>query len=286
MNQAVNDMLARYDCQTADDYVNALREIFQELALLGLWRGKFFEHAAFYGGTALRILYGLPRFSEDLDFSLLTSKPDFDFTPYCACIERELEAWGFPVTVQVKEKRVDSAIKSAFLKAGTVEQLLLIEAPAAVTGRMHKDQIIRIKVEVDTHPPLSFSTESKVLLQPIPFSVRTFELPSLFAGKMHALLFRRWGSRVKGRDWFDFVWYVARGVAIDLEHLSERMRQTGDWDSSESICHTELKTLLLDRISTLNVDAAVADIRPYLKTDDNIALWSQNFFTQLVSKLK
>ena len=208
MNRAIQDMLARYDCQNTTDYENALREILQELALLGLWRAKFFEHAAFYGGTALRILYGLERYSEDMDFSLLGPDERFSLDPYCAAIERELDAWGFPVTVKVKKKTADSAVESAFLKAGTSEHLLLIEAPQSVVGSIHKGQLLRIKLEVDRDPPQKFAVESKYLLLPVPFAVRTFELPSLFAGKMHALLFRKWGARVKGRDWYDFVWYV------------------------------------------------------------------------------
>lgn len=285
MNKAVNDMLARYDCQSAGDYENALREIFQELALLGLWRGKFFEYAAFYGGTALRILYGTDRFSEDMDFSLLTANVDFDFTPYCGFIERELNAWGFPVTVEVKEKKVDSAIESAFLKAGTLEQMILVNTPEKFSSRIQRNQLLRIKVEIDTDPPKKFSTESKFLLQPIPFAVRVYELPSLFAGKMHAVLFRGWGKRVKGRDWFDFVWYVGKGVHLDLEHLSERMRQTGHWNSALSLTEGELKKILISKINTLDITAALADIRPYLSREDSVEVWSREFFTQVAESI-
>jgi hypothetical protein len=285
MNKAINDMLERYDCQSAGDYESALREIFQELALLGLWRGKFFEHAAFYGGTALRILYGLDRFSEDMDFSLLAPNPDFDLKPYCDFIEKELAAWGFAVSVAVKEKKRDSAIESAFLKAGTLAQLITVSAPDELVGRTHRNQVLRIKVEVDTDPPGLFSTESKYLLQPIPFAVRTYELPSLFAGKMHAVLFRKWGRRVKGRDWFDLVWYAGRGVPLDLRHLSERMRQTGDWDSAEPLSESELRVLLLDRINTLDLQAARADVSLYLKNQDSIAAWSSEFFDQVAKRI-
>lgn len=286
MNRAVLDMLERYDCRSAGDYENALREIFQELALLGLWRGKFFEHAAFYGGTALRVLHGLDRFSEDMDFSLLRPNASFDFAPYCAFIEKELAAWGFPVTVELKRKTAKSAIESAFLKAETLVQMMQIEVPVDLLGGVHRHRILKIKVEVDTDPPPDFDTETPFLLQPIPFSVRTYCLPSLFAGKIHAVLFRNWSNRVKGRDWYDFVWYVARKVPVDLRHLSARMRQTGDWDSDAAITPPELALRLMARIRRLDVGAARVDVEPFLKSPDRIAVWSEAFFSQLVEKIE
>lgn len=285
MNKAVLDMLERYDCQNTGDYENALREIFQELALLGLWRSKFFEHTAFYGGTALRILYGLNRFSENMDFSLLRPKDTFDFLPYCRFIEKELDAWGFPVQVTVKEKSIDTPIESAFLKADTLKQMIQIEAPESVVGGLHRDQRLRIKVEIDTDPPTDFETEAKYLLQPIPFSVRSYTLPSLFAGKMHALLFRRWGRRVKGRDWYDLVWYVARGIPVDLKHLSARMRQTGQWEQDTPLSEADFKDLITERIQALDVALAVADVTPFLKDQTSTEVWSTEFFTEIVRRI-
>lgn len=281
MNKAVLDMLERYDCQNTGDYENALREIFQELALLGLWRSKFFEHAAFYGGTALRILHGLDRFSEDMDFSLLRPRKSFEFLPYCRFIEKELDAWGFPVQVTVKEK----IIESAFLKAETLKQMILIEAPESVVGGLHRDQLLRIKVEIDTDPPADFGTEAKFLLQPIPFSVRSYTLPSLFAGKMHALLFRKWGRRVKGRDWYDLVWYVARGIPIDLKHLSARMRQTGQWEQDTPLSEADFKDLFTERVQALDVDLAVADVAPFLKDHTSTEVWSTAFFSDIAQRI-
>lgn len=285
MNKAVMDMLERYNTQSTGDYENALREIFQELALLGLWRSKFFEHAAFYGGTALRILHGLDRFSEDMDFSLMRPDKTFDFLPHCRFIEKELEAWGFPVRVEIKEKTVDSPIESAFLKAETFKQMMLIEAPEAVVGRLHRNQLLRIKIEIDTDPPPAFETESKFLLQPIPFSARSYTLPSLFAGKLHALLFRKWGRRVKGRDWYDLVWYAAKGIPVDLAHLSARMRQTGQWTQEVSLSEAEFRHLLETRVLELDVGAAVADVEPFLKNRTSIEVWSTGFFMDVARRI-
>jgi hypothetical protein len=234
----------------------------------------------------LRILHGLARFSEDMDFSLLTPNRSFDFSPYCAFIQKELESWGFPVSVQLKEKSADSAIESAFLKAETLQQMLLVEAPEDVVGGLHRNQLLKIKVEVDTTPPPGFETESRYLLQPIPFAVKTYALPSLFAGKVHALLFRKWGRRVKGRDWFDLVWYAAKGVPVDLKHLSERMRQTGDWLSEEDLSEADLRGMLEKSASELDVQAAVSDVEPFVKRPDSIAVWSTGFFQHIARTVK
>lgn len=285
MNQAVLKMLERYECRGVSDYENALREIFQELALLGLWRGKFFEKAAFYGGTALRVLHGLDRFSEDMDFSLLRPDSAFTLTPYCKFIKNELEAWGFPVDVVVKSKTAVTAIESAFLKADTEQQLLVIDAPASVIGSVCSGRRFKIKIEVDTTPPLDFSTESRFLLRPIPFSVRAYHPSDMFAGKMHALLFRNWKSRVKGRDWYDFIWYVAHDKPLNLKHLTARMRQTGHWNSTNMISETKLRSRLSDRIHSLNIRSAIEDVAPFVKERDSMNVWSKEFFKDVAERM-
>jgi predicted nucleotidyltransferase component of viral defense system len=283
MNPAIESMLQRYDRRSADDHVNALREILQEIALCGLWRARFFEHAAFYGGTALRVLYGLDRFSEDLDFSLLASRY-FNVTPYCAAVEEELDSWGFPATVVGKAKRERSAIQSAFLKANTRQLLLTIDAGEAAAG-MHGRRELKIKLEVDTEPPPGFSTETKFLLQPIPFSVRAYDPPSLFAGKMHAILCRGWGTRVKGRDWYDLVWYVGRRTPLDLAHLEARMRQSGHYASEAALDESELRSVLARRIDNLDVEAARLEVERFLSTPETVAVWSKEFFRAVAERI-
>jgi predicted nucleotidyltransferase component of viral defense system len=285
MNPAVAAMLRKYERRSVDDHVNALREIFQEIALCGLWRGKFFERAAFYGGTALRVLYGLDRFSEDMDFSLLTPDPNFDLGPYCAMMERELRTWGFSTRVEKKEKSAESAVESAFLKANTAEQLLLIEAGEEIAGAIHRGQNLRIKVEVDTDPPPGFSTEAKFLLLPVPFSVRVFDLPSLFAGKMHALLCRGWKTRVKGRDWYDLVWYASRGTELDLAHLEARMRQSGHYKGNDSLDEGTFRPLLAEKIDRLDVARARADVERFLVDPSSVEIWSREFFHAVGEKI-
>ena len=287
MNPAMLAMLERYSCRSTAGYENALKEILQELALLGLWRSKFFEHAAFYGGTALRILYGLDRFSEDLDFSLLHPDAAFTLRPHLRAIEEELRGMGFNVTVEQKEKIRDSAIESAFIKAGTREHLLKISAPEALLRRVHKATLLKIKLELDVDPPGGFETEARTILQPIPFAVRAYQRPDLFAGKIHAVLQRGWrGGRVKGRDYYDFVWYVARDVPVRVSHLEQRLRQSGAWETDVPLAVDDIHRLLDDRFAKLDVAAARNDVLPFLKDPASIAVWSNAFFLSLLEKLK
>ncbi len=286
MNPTIQDMLAKYPRRSADENVNALREVLQEIALLGLWRGKFFENAAFYGGTALRILYGLDRFSEDMDFSLLSPDDSFSLERYHPYVEKELSSWGFTTKIETKEKSTQSAIESAFLKASTREQLLLIEAGEEIATGIPSNQILKIKFEVDTDPPPDFDTETRFCLQPIPFSVRVYTPPCLFAGKMHALLRRGWKGRVKGRDWYDFVWYVGRGTELDLHHLETRMRQAGHYSEEEILTEGRFREILMEKIASLDVDKARADVVRFLPDTSLVESWSRDFFMAVAEKVK
>jgi len=284
MNEAIARMLDRYACQSVGDHVRALREIMQEIALLGLWRSRFFEKAAFYGGTALRILYGMDRFSEDLDFSLLRLEPGFELARYGAAIERELRSFGFEARLTGREKKETGPVQSTFLKANTLQSLLTIR-----DGSGHwpipRDQLLKIKIEVDTDPPQGFSTENRFVLQPIPFSVRTFTLPDLFAGKMHAVLCRRWKGRVKGRDWYDLVWYAANHPQLHLDHLAQRMTQSGDWETDEPLTPEKFMGLAREAVDRLDVDQARREVEPFVKTPESLAVWSKAFFHDIVGRI-
>lgn len=286
MHEAVVRMLAKYEPKSVDDSVRVLREIIQEVALLGLWRSKFFEHAAFYGGTALRILYGLDRFSEDLDFSLLEQSPDFNLARYTTSLEEELLAFGFNVRVEMVDKVVESAVQSAFLKANTRNELLVIETGEELAAKVSAGQVLKVKIEVDTDPPPGFTTSTRYLLQPIPFAVRSYSLPDLFAGKMHALLFRKWKNRVKGRDWYDFVWYAANHPQLNLAHLEQRMRQTGHWSGELPLSPAAFSELLFATIDLLDVDQARKDVAPFVKDQQALALWSHDFFRDVAGRIQ
>jgi predicted nucleotidyltransferase component of viral defense system len=286
MNHAVAKMLAGYELENLDDYRRALREIIQEIALLGLWRSKFFDKAAFYGGTALRILYGLARYSEDLDFSLLAPEIDFDLSRYTASLEKELAGFGFNVKIESRAKTVPTNIQSAFLKANTFQQLLVIETAEEFIRQIHRGQILKIKIELDTDPPPGFETRMHYLLQPIPFAVRVYELPDLFAGKMHALLCRRWKTRAKGRDWYDLVWYAANHPELHLAHLEQRMRQTGHWEAAAPLPPDAFHRLFAERVEALDVDQARREVEPFVDNPEALALWSKNFFKDLATRIQ
>lgn len=286
--EMLSKMLERYQLHNLMDCKNAIKEIIQEIALLGLWRAKFFEKAAFYGGTALRILYQLDRFSEDLDFTLLKADPEFDIADYEKSVQEELQSLGFIAHVEKKIKSRESAIDSAFIKVNTVQHLLLINAPLNLNKNIHPDEIIKIRFEVDTHPPAMdvIQTENRYLLLPYPFSVKTLRLEDLFAGKVHATLCREWKGRVKGRDWYDLIWFVSKGVLLNLHFLEERMRQSGYWPHSRKMTREDVLQLFEQKINELNIASAKEDIINFIKDSAYIELWSKDFFRHIVQNIK
>ncbi len=285
MMEAISRMLARYETRTVDGRIQALREILQEIALLGLWRSKFFDKAAFYGGTALRLLYGLDRFSEDLDFSLLQPTAGFDLRHYTKALENEIASFGFDVRLEKKEKTARSKVQSAFLKADTARHLLIIDTAEPLLRRIPHGQAIKIRIEVDTDPPPGFETESKFLLQPVPFGVRTYVLPDLFAGKMHAVLCRRWKNRVKGRDWYDLVWYVTHHPQLHAAHLAQRMIQSGDMNAGDSLSKDRFLSLAGAAIDQLDVAMAKKEVEPFVKNPDMLVAWSPPFFRDIIQRI-
>lgn len=285
MNDVISRMIERYECRKVEDYVRALREIMQEIALLGLWRSKFFEKAAFYGGTALRILYGMDRFSEDLDFSLLKPMPDLDISRYISSIEREMRSFGFEANVSMREKKTKSPVQSVFLKAHTLKHLLIIKTAEEIARQIPPGQVTKIKIEVDTDPPPGFETENKFVLQPVPFSVRSLVLADLFAGKMHAVLCRQWKSRVKGRDWYDLVWYAANHPELHLKHLEHRMIQSGHLKGREHLTEEKFFLLMSKAINKLDINQARREVEPFVKKPEALEVWSKEFFRDIVKRI-
>jgi predicted nucleotidyltransferase component of viral defense system len=284
LDLSIKQMLESYNDQMPQ--IDKLREILQQTALLGLARHQFFEHAVFYGGTALRILYGLNRYSEDLDFSLIKPNKNFDFNPFLEGMHRELMGMGFELDVKVSEKNVDTGIWSAFLKANTLSLLLSIYEKTNIKG-IHPDQKIQIKIEIDTDPPLHhLPLESKLVKNPVPFYVVTYATVDLFAGKMHAALCRNWQKRVKGRDWYDLVWYVQSGIPVNLPHLRERMRQTKHLGPSENFGEKELLERLHARIDEINWESAKSDIAVFIADKRSLEIWSGQFFHDIIAHLQ
>ena len=285
MHDAVRGMLEKYSCRNRDEYISALREILQEVTLLGLWRSRFFEHAAFYGGTALRILYGLDRFSEDMDFSLLTPNTSFVMKSRGEALKREISSFGFDMSFHQGHRTERSTTESAFLKGNTLTNLIEIKAPEELLRDMHPNTLLKIKLEVDVDPPGGFETETQFVLQPIPFAVRSYSLPDLFAGKIHAVLCRKWRNRVKGRDWYDMVWYIGRNPEIRLKHLEARMRQTGHYTEEGILTLEILRELLLVAVEKLDVEQARQEVTPFVRDPRGLEIWSKEFFSRIIERI-
>ncbi|MBN9292772.1 MAG: nucleotidyl transferase AbiEii/AbiGii toxin family protein [Flavobacteriia bacterium] len=280
----IKEWISEYAPQNEEETLAAVREIMQEIVLAGLSRTDFFQKAAFYGGTALRIFHGLDRFSEDLDFSLRACEPEFSLEPYFSAIITEFEALGMRVDVREKDKKQQTAIESAFLKSETIWKELVLEDVIRQAG-IRSNKSVKIKIEVDRQPPLDFETEEKLLLRPFSFYVKCFTLPSLFAGKLHALLFRKWKNRIKGRDWYDLEWYIRKKVPLDLDHFFSRAKDTGDWNE-EQISPKQVKELLLKKIDSVSFDNIREDVVRFIKDDEKLKIWSPDYFRDLIEKMK
>lgn len=271
-NDIYDNMLSAYDLSTEQHKRNAIFEVNQQVILAGLYNGGFFDIAAFYGGTCLRIFHGLQRFSEDMDFSLLATNDKFDFTKYFQPIIDEFAIVGREVEIKKKDKKNFGKVESAFLKDNTDVYDISFQT----------DKSIKIKIEVDTQPPLNFRTEQKLLLQPHSFMTRCFTLSDLFAGKMHALVYRAWKNRVKGRDWYDFEWYVRNNISLGFSHLAERALQF----NNEIITRETFIKKLKDRFASANMNQVKSDVLPFIKNPKELDIWSNDYFIQLSDMIR
>ena len=271
-NEIYDNMLSAYGVTTEQERRNAIFEANQQVILAGLYNGGFFDVAAFYGGTCLRIFHGLQRFSEGMDFSLLTPNDKFDFTKYFQPIIDEFAIVGREVEIKKKDKKSFGKVESAFLKDNT----------DVYDVSFQTDKSIKIKIEVDTQPPLNFGTEQKLLLQPHSFMTRCFTLPDLFAGKMHALVYRGWKNRVKGRDWYDFEWYVRHNVPLDFAHFAERVRQFNNEEIRQEVFMAKLK----DRLASADINQVKNDALPFVRNPNELDIWSNDYFVQLADMVK
>lgn len=273
MKSLFDQMVEQHEAMTEErGRQNALYEVMQQVVLAGLARGGFFKEAAFYGGTCLRIFHGLKRYSEDMDFSLLQKNPDFKLENYFQSIIDEARVVGREVSITRKEKKNFGKVESAFLKDNTDVYNLAFQT----------EKTLKIKIEVDTLPPLEFQTEQKLLVQPTSFMTRCFTLPDLYAGKMHALVFRQWKNRIKGRDWYDFEWYIRNGVPLDFKHLQIRAKEFNGID----LTIEEFQNLLRERLSSGDIQSVKADVEPFVIDKQELDIWSNDYFLQLADRIR
>lgn len=278
--EIIQERLESYGCASALGEEQALREITQEIILAGLGRTDFFGRAGFQGGTCLRIFHGLNRFSEDMDFALREADAAFALIPYLDHVRIELIAYGYDLEIDDRSKAGET-VRQAFVKDDSVGKLLHLDYRPR-SGPVRK---LRVKLEVDANPPAGASYDMPVLDYPFPSAVRVFDLPSLFAGKIHALLCRNY---LKGRDWYDFIWYTARRTPINHALLSAALDQQGPWagknpKTDNAWCAAQLSSA----IEALDVNQAREDVRRFVKSSElpSLALWSQEFFAKQAQKL-
>lgn len=285
MQQVLTQMLSKYAINNIDDKKNAIKEVVQEVVLCGLSRGGFFRETAFYGGTALRIFYGLDRFSEALDFSLESQNPDFDLSKYFPYIENETKSLGLNFSVTEKVKSQESFVVSAFLKGNTKEHILTFYEGDDVNS-VSKDEVIRIKFEVDINPSSGATYETKFGLLPSPYQVRLYDMPSLFAGKIHACLCRNWKNRVKGRDFYDYVFLLSMGATVNLSNLKAKLVQSKFISEDYDLNIENLKLLLNEKFSSVDFAQAKEDVLPFVKDKSKLDLWSKEFFVEITKGLR
>lgn len=271
--------LQHYSATNAVQEEQALKEILQEIALYALWRGGFFEVAAFQGGTSLRILHGLPRFSEDLDFILLDADPAFRWAHYFDSLVEVLEQFG--VHCELSERgHMDNTVRQAMLKDNSIGRQLDLSFFDANTPRK-----LKVKLEIDTNPPAGTGTSWHYLDFPVDFEVCAQDLPSNYALKLHALLCRPY---LKGRDWFDFAWYCKQKTRPNFPHLAHALNQAGPWkDQNPPVDARWLATALTAKIQTIDWSRAAQDVAPFLPPPEqaSLTLWSERFFTDKVGRL-
>lgn len=286
MNNVLQQMLERYHPSDNEQRENAIKEIFQEIALAGLSRGGFFRKAAFYGGTCLRIFHGLPRFSEDLDFALVSKDPNFKIENYFSALEKEFLSYGISIDIQSKRKDF-SFVQSAFLKSNTLMLMLSFFPESEDAKHVVPDQKIKIKFEIDIDNPPGGETEYQFRTLPSPYEIQIFDEPSLFAGKIAAILCRNYKNNVKGRDFYDYLFFVTKGSAINIEYLESKLHNTGGIiDQDEHLSLDKVKQLLKERFESTNYSLAIDDVSRFIDNHENLELWNKDLFISTLDQLK
>lgn len=286
MNNVIEQMLSKYEIKNTNDKINALKEIIQEIVLSGLSRGGFFDEAAFYGGTALRVFYKLDRFSEDLDFALISPNKEFKLSKYFTFIEKELKAYGLNLEITSKQKSIDSNITSAFLKGDTLEHILKFfpNETEHKYNSLLKD--IKIKFEVDINPPSGATYEEQYKLLPSPYQIKLYDKESLLSGKIHAILCRGWKTRTKGRDLYDYVFFLANDTKVNIELIKNKLIESKFIDKDSEFDIDTLKELLNNKFNEIDYENAKEDVIPFILNVDTLKIWNKDFFISITKTLK
>ena len=286
MNNAIEAMLDRYNPQNNIERENAIKEIIQEIALAGLSRGGFFEKAAFYGGTCLRIFHGLDRFSEDLDFALVSKDESFKLDDYFPYLKKEFLSYGIDISVENKKQDKDTDIQSAFLKGNTLMLMMSFFPTSEDAKQIVSNQKIKIKVEIDIDNPSGGITEYKYRMLPAPYEVQIFDESTLFAGKIHAVLCREYKHHVKGRDYYDYLFYIGKGSKFNLKYLENKLKNTGKISNDASLTLNMVKEMLKEKFLSVNYESAKEDVSNFIKNKESLTLWKPDLFLSSLDELK
>jgi len=286
MHEASVQLFEEYRQKYDGSVDRALAETIQAIALLGLSRTDFFSQAAFYGGTALRLLYNLDRFSENLDFSLLQPFKGFRLSSYLGSLSDEMEAFGFSVEIGERQKKIETPIESTFIKANTRIHVIQAGVPRAIADRIHRNAVCKVKLEVDIDPPPYADFNVAYIDDPVPFSIQAYSGPSLLAGKMDAVLSRGWQNRVKGRDWYDFAFLVRKKIPLLLPHLEARLRQKGFYKEKVPLDEVRCINMIDRRIESVDFDAAKADVISFIRRPKDLDVWSKDYFRHVLKNMQ
>ena len=287
MNSVIEIMLAKYHPQNNQERENAIKEIIQEIALAGLSRGGFFEKAAFYGGTCLRIFHGLNRFSEDLDFVLLSKESNFRLEDYFSALKKEFDSYGIEMSIELKAKDVNSDVQSAFLKGNSLMLMMSFFPKSEDAKKVVANQKIKIKFEIDVDDPSGGTTEFRYNMLPAPYEIQIFDEASLFAGKIHAILCRSYKNHVKGRDYYDYIFYIGKGSCFNLKYLENKLKNTGEIiDKDETLTLDKVKELLKTKFEAVDYKSAVEDVSNFISDKDSLIIWKKELFISTLDGLK
>ena len=287
MNSVIQTMIAKYNPQNDEERESAIKEIIQEIALAGLSRAGFFNKAAFCGGTCLRIFHGLNRFSEDLEFALLEKDPNFKLDNYFPSLKKEFVSYGLDMSVELKKKDEHTEVQSAFLKGNTLMLMLSFFPKSEDAKRAVSNQKIKIKFEIDLDNPSGGVTEFKYKMLPAPYEVQIFDEPTLFASKIHAILCREYKHHVKGRDYYDYLFYIGKGSKFNIKYLENKLKNSGGKiGDSETLTLEKVKELLKEKFETTNYESAKEDVTNFVNDKDGLKLWKKELFISTIDSLK
>lgn len=279
MKDIIQKRIEKYSPSGQTEELNALNEITQEVALYSLYKAGFFQDACFLGGTSLRILHGLDRFSEDLDFSLWKKDQDFSLDDYLDKAMVYMNAYGYDLSFDKKDLS-DKEVQSRFIKDDSIKNVLTFKHVQDTRSK------IKIKIEIDTNPPVGADRSVEYVNFPLDFPVSAHDLKSCMSGKIHALLCRPY---VKGRDWYDLLWYISESVSPNLVFLKNALFQMGPWKGIEIELNEKfIKDKLQEKIQSLDWNDIKFDVRKFLKPEkaETLELWSTEFFDKKLLKLK